>query len=310
MGQATTTIPLSRFIAISLFVSILASVGLLAAFTVETLRPASQAPDDVARSYFLADYTHDYTSAWQLISDGDKAHKSFEQYLAENATPVGNQSLLFDQLINHVEFSPISIVSSRPEQTVVWARVRYPDLANPTLSSLIERVASPDMNIDDLNEQLQSLLSTDDLPFAEDELPFNLVRDDDTWRVVLHWDGTVTVRLLASIHPDLPWTFYPTESEIQVLPGETIRTSYIARNDANHPITGKAVHEILPLEYRMYLETVQCFCFTEQTLEAGEEREMPLMFRIDFTLPQGIDEFSNGYTFYTLESFPEMGEAE
>jgi len=310
LGQVLTTIPPKRLIVISLLVSILAGGGLLAAFTVETLRPASQAPDDVARSYFLADFAHDYTSAWQLISDGDKAHKSFEQYLAENATPLGNQSLLFDQLANHVEFSPISIVSSRPEQTVVWARVRYPDLTNPMLSSLIERAASPDTNVEVLSEQLQSLIRTDDLLFTEEERSFNLVDDDATWRVVLHWEGTVTVRLLASTHPDLPWTFYPMESEIQVLPGETIRTSYIAHNNADYAITGKAVHEILPLEYRMYLETVQCFCFTEQTLEAGEEREMPLIFRIDFTLPQGIDDFSNGYTFYTLESFPEMGEAE
>lgn len=310
MGQVLTTVHPKRLIVISLFVSVLASVGLLAAFTIETLRPAPQAPEDIARSYFLADYIHDYTSAWQLISDGDKVYKTFEQYLAENTSPIGQQRFLFDQLANYVEFSPISIASSRPEQTVVWAHVRYPDLTDPTLSSLIERAASPNINVEALSEQFQSLISTGDLLFTEEERPFNLVGDDDTWRVVLHWEGTVTVRLLASTHPDLPWTFYPTESEIQVLPGETIRTSYIARNDADYPITGKAVHEILPLEYRMYLETVQCFCFTEQTLEAGEERVMPLIFRVDFTLPQGVDAFSNGYTFYTLETFPEMGETE
>ena len=274
---------------------------------VVALRQSPQkAPVDVARSYFLADYAHDYRAAWALISQGDKAFKSLEQYLTEHTLPTGSKPQLFEHFASQVEFSPISISSSHPAQTVVWVRARYPDLADPILAPLIERAASPDADIAVLNEQVQALSDTGELPFVEAELPFNLVNEDDTWRLVLHWDGAVTVRLLADVHPDLPWTFYPTEPEIQVMPGETVRTRYIARNNADHAITGKAVHEILPLEHRRYLETVQCFCFTEQTLEAGEEREMTLIFRVDFTLPQGIDEFSNGYTFYTLETFPEM----
>jgi cytochrome c oxidase assembly protein subunit 11 len=124
---------------------------------------------------------------------------------------------------------------------------------------------------------------------------------------VLHWEGAVTVHLTAAVHPDLPWEFYPQKSEIQAMPGETVRVNYFARNTSNQTITGKAVHEILPLEYRSYFETVQCFCFTEQTLGPGEVKEMPLVFRVDFTVPQGVTEFTNAYTFYTLESFPESG---
>jgi cytochrome c oxidase assembly protein subunit 11 len=89
------------------------------------------------------------------------------------------------------------------------------------------------------------------------------------------------------------------------MPGETVQTAYFVRNNSDQAVTGKAVHEILPLEYRSYFQTIQCFCFTEQTLQPGEAREMPLIFRIDFTVPQGVREFSNGYTFYTLDSFPE-----
>lgn len=304
--QATAVIPQKRFIVISLLTSILVSVGLLAGLVVALRQSPQKAPVDVARSYFLADYTHDYRAAWELISDGDKAFKSLEQYLTEHVLPTGSQPRLFEHFASQVEFSPISISSSRSEQTVVWARVRYPELTAPAIASLIESAASPDADITALNERAQALSEAGELPFVEEERPFNLVNDGGAWRVVLHWDGAVIVRLLADVHPDLPWTFYPTEPDIQVIPGETVRTNYIARNNADYAITGKAVHEILPLEHRRYLETVQCFCFTEQTLEAGEEREMTLIFRVDFTLPQGIDEFSNGYTFYTLETFPEM----
>ncbi len=306
MGQATAAIPQKRLVISLILISILTGVGFIVGLSAAFRQQPQQAPVDVARSYFLADYAHDYRSAWELISEGDKAFKSLKQYLSEYVLPVGSQSRLFEHFASRVEFSPVSIASSRSEQTVVWARVRYPDLTAPIIVSLIERAASPDASVEALNEQVQALSEAGELPFVEEERPFNLVDDDGAWRVVLHWDGAVTVRLLADVHPDLPWTFYPTEPEIQVIPGETVRTSYIARNNADDAITGKAVHEILPLEYRTYLETVQCFCFTEQMLEAGEEREMVLIFRVDFTLPQGIDEFSNSYTFYTLETFPEM----
>lgn len=310
MGQATAAIPQKRFIVVSLFISTLFSLGLLAGLVTALRQSPQKAPVDVARSYFLADYTRDYRTAWELISEGDKTFKSLEQYLTEHVLPTGSQPRLFEHFASRVEFSPISISSSRSEQTVVWTRVRYPDLTAPAIASLIESAASPDANITALNEQVQALSETGALPFVEEERPFNLVDDGGAWRVVLHWDGAVTVRLLADVHPDLPWTFYPTEPEIQAIPGEIVRASYIARNNADDAITGKAVHEILPLEHRRYLETVQCFCFTEQTLEAGEEREMTLTFRVDFTLPQGIDEFSNGYTFYSLGTFPEMGGTE
>jgi hypothetical protein len=294
-------IPQKQRVVISVLISVLFGFGFVIGLFI-VLRPQPlQAPIEVARSYFLADYAHDYRAAWELISEGDKAFKTFDQYLTENALPTSSQSQLLGQFSSRVEFSPISIVSSRPDQTVVWARVRYPDLTALGILPLLESAASPDTDIPPLNGQL---------PFVEEEISFNLVDDAGFWRVVLHWDGAVTVRLLADVYPDLPWTFYPVEPEIQVMPGETVRTSYIARNNADHATTGKALHEILPLEHRVYLETVQCFCFTEQMLEAGEEREMTLIFRLDFTLPQGIHEFSNGYTFYTMEAFSEMAGSE
>lgn len=84
---------------------------------------------------------------------------------------------------------------------------------------------------------------------------------------------------------------------------------YRVKNLADHSITGKAKHltQSAPDGYRAFFETIQCFCFTEQTLAAGEEKDMPLIFRVDFTVPPEVTEFTNGYTFYPLESFPEEG---
>ena len=285
-------------------------VGLMfiAAFTVVQRIGQPQSPAEVAQAYFLADYTRNYSTAWEFTSAGDKAFKTHDQYLVEHPVPAEAQAELLQQLASWGTFSTLSTFSSSPEQAVVSAQASYPDRTQPEVAALLEAAGQPDADAPSLRAQLQSLHETGQIQFIEDKAAlFNLTQDDDGWRVVLHWDGAVTVHLTAAVHPDLPWEFYSLEPEIQALPGETVRTGYIARNTSGQTITGKAVHEILPLEYRSYLETIQCFCFTEQTLEPGEEKEMPLIFRVDFTVPQGVTEFTNGYTFYTLEAFPETG---
>jgi len=287
---------------------LLVGLAFIAAFTIVQSTGQPQSPAEVAQAYFLADYTHDYPAAWEFISAGDKTTKSREQYLAENSLPTEAQAELLQQLAGWGVFSTLSTFSSSPEQAVVSAQVSYPDRTQPEVAALLEAAGQPDAEAQSLRAQLQNLHETGQIQFIEDEAAlFNLTQDDDGWRVVLHWEGAVTVRLTAAVHPDLPWEFYPLEPEIQAMPGETVRADYIAKNNSDQTITGKAVHKILPLEYRSYLETIQCFCFTEQTLKPGEEKEMPLIFRVDFTVPQGVTEFTNGYTFYTLETFPESG---
>jgi cytochrome c oxidase assembly protein Cox11 len=284
-------------------------VGLvfIAAFTVVQRSGQPQNPAEVAQAYFLADYTRNYPTAWQFISAGDKTFKTQEQYLAENPLPTEAQAELLRQLAAWGNFAAMATFSPDSEQALVSVELTYPDRSQPEVAALLEAAGQPGADTQSLHAQLQSLHETGQVPLTGAAAVFNLAQDDDGWRVVLHWEGAVTVHLTAAVHPDLPWEFYPLEAEIQTLPGETVRVNYFARNTSNQTITGKAVHEILPLEYRSYFETAQCFCFTEQTLGPGEAKEMPLVFRVDFTVPQGATKFTNGYTFYTLETFPEPG---
>ena len=285
---------------------LLASLMIIAAFAIIQRVGRPQSPAEVAQAYFLTNYTQDYPAAWRFISRGDKAAKIRQQYLAENPPATPLQAGLLQQLAVRGNFTVFATAWPRPEQALVSAELNYPDRTQPALISLLEAAGQPEADGPALREQLQNLYQAGQIQWVKENVTFNLTRDPDGWRIVLHWDNAIAVRLTAAVSPDLPWEFYPLESEIQVMPGETRRVNYFARNISDRTITGKAVHEILPLEYRSYFETVQCFCFTEQTLGPGEAREMPLVLRIDFAVPQGVAEFSNGYTFYTLESFPEM----
>ena len=42
----------------------------------------------------------------------------------------------------------------------------------------------------------------------------------------------------------------------------------------------------------------ECFCFSDQTLAAGEEREMPVVFRVKSDAPESLGTISISYTFF------------
>jgi cytochrome c oxidase assembly protein subunit 11 len=79
--------------------------------------------------------------------------------------------------------------------------------------------------------------------------------------------------------------------------------SFVAKNmDQSGATTGKAVYDINPPQAGQYFKKIECFCFREQKLEAGQEMEMPLYFWFDPELPEDIEEITVAYTFFNMES--------
>jgi len=79
----------------------------------------------------------------------------------------------------------------------------------------------------------------------------------------------------------LQWNFRPELREIRVLPGETALTFYKAKNKSDEDIVGIATYNVMPQRAAKYFNKIQCFCFEEQKLRAGEEVDMPVFFYID-----------------------------
>jgi len=101
----------------------------------------------------------------------------------------------------------------------------------------------------------------------------------------------------------LPWTFEPEQTEIYIQPGETALAFYRAKNESNRPIIGIATYNVQPSQAAFYFNKIQCFCFEEQRLEAGEEIDMPVFFYIDPDFVkdpslQGVHDISLAYTFF------------
>jgi cytochrome c oxidase assembly protein subunit 11 len=109
----------------------------------------------------------------------------------------------------------------------------------------------------------------------------------------------VTIELDANTH-NLPWRFRPLVRHVSVHPGELITVEYEVVNARREPITGQAVASFGPELAGRYFRKVECFCFTQQTLAAGETRRMPVVFLIDPSLPRDIRTITLSYTFFEI----------
>jgi cytochrome c oxidase assembly protein subunit 11 len=111
---------------------------------------------------------------------------------------------------------------------------------------------------------------------------------------------TVTVEFDSNVRM-LPWTFKPMASSVEIHPGELTQMVYEVRNTLAEPVTGQAVPSYGPRHAVQYFKKLECFCFTQQTLAAGEVRQMPVVFVIDPDLPKDINTITLSYTFFRVD---------
>ena len=107
----------------------------------------------------------------------------------------------------------------------------------------------------------------------------------------------VKVELLAS-SAGLPWRFEVLDRSVLLNPGRLATVRYRVVNDLGRPVTAHAVMNTAPAGAAQYIVKTECFCFTDQTLQPGESREMPVVFRVSADAPSDLTTISLSYTFF------------
>jgi cytochrome c oxidase assembly protein subunit 11 len=115
----------------------------------------------------------------------------------------------------------------------------------------------------------------------------------------------IAVRFDSNVAPGLPWKFEPEQTEIEVKIGQVVTVYYTVTNQSARTTTGQAAYNVAPLTVGAYFQKINCFCFTEQTMAAGEKREMPVVFYVDPALVKdsendGLNTITLSYTFYPV----------
>ncbi|CCU77181.1 Cox11/cytochrome-c oxidase assembly protein [Blumeria hordei DH14] len=113
----------------------------------------------------------------------------------------------------------------------------------------------------------------------------------------------IRITFNGSVSDVLPWKFVPQQREVRVLPGETALAFYTATNQSKEDIIGVATYSVTPAQVAPYFSKIQCFCFEEQRLNAGETVDMPVFFYIDPDFVndpsmKNIEQVTLSYTFF------------
>jgi cytochrome c oxidase assembly protein subunit 11 len=97
-----------------------------------------------------------------------------------------------------------------------------------------------------------------------------------------------------------PWRFKPQVNHLEMHPGELVHVEYDLVNLEGRPMAGQAIPSYAPLQSAQYFQKLECFCFEQQTLAAGETRRFPVVFYIDPQLPKDVTQITLSYTFFEI----------
>ncbi len=109
---------------------------------------------------------------------------------------------------------------------------------------------------------------------------------------------TITVEFDANARG--PWDFKPALSSLQVHPGEMATVVYRFKNIQNRTMAAQAIPSYAPQQASPHFNKLECFCFNEYTLQAGESKEWPVVFVIDPKLPKDVTTITLSYTFFEV----------
>lgn len=97
-----------------------------------------------------------------------------------------------------------------------------------------------------------------------------------------------------------PWRFKPHVNHVTVHPGELIHVDYDLVNLEGRTMAGQAIPSYAPMQSARYFQKLECFCFKQQVLAAGETRKFPVVFFIDPDLPKDVTQITLSYTFFEV----------
>ena len=114
----------------------------------------------------------------------------------------------------------------------------------------------------------------------------------------------VTVEFLSHTMPGVGLEFAPEQFSMRVHPGAVVHTNYVVKNTTPKVFVGQAEPSVSPAVAAPYFQKIECFCFSQQTVKAGETRTMPVVFVVKPEMDQDLGTITLSYTFFEAPKAP------
>jgi cytochrome c oxidase assembly protein subunit 11 len=129
----------------------------------------------------------------------------------------------------------------------------------------------------------------------------SVVKRETVTNTQIDFTRSLTMEFDTNVRSDLAWTFRPIERSVRFHPGELVQVEFEVRNNSDRVVTGQAIPSWGPQVAGRHFRKLECFCFTQQTLQPGEVRRMPVVFVVETTLPGDVNYVTMSYTFFHVE---------
>lgn len=124
------------------------------------------------------------------------------------------------------------------------------------------------------------------------------VRLSDSVAEVPDENRLIEVQFLTTVNNNLNWDFGAEMDSIKVHPGKLYTVQFYANNHYDRDFIAQATPSVVPWKAAKYVRKTECFCFSQQTLHAGEHKKMPVRFMLDPSIPDEVETVTLSYTLF------------
>ena len=108
----------------------------------------------------------------------------------------------------------------------------------------------------------------------------------------------IKIKLITSVHKDLPFEFETEERNVLIVPGEVKTINYTVKNLSKKSMNGMATFQVYPTELKDFMTKLNCFCYEEQTLKGGEKEKYSLVLLVDPKVTKNVKEAIIQFVFF------------
>jgi cytochrome c oxidase assembly protein subunit 11 len=113
-------------------------------------------------------------------------------------------------------------------------------------------------------------------------------------------DASRTITIEFDANARGPWDFKPEQASVDVHPGQVTTVMYSFHNRQNRAMALQAIPSYAPSVAMAHFTKLECFCFSQQVLQAGESKRWPVVFVVDAKLPKDVKTITLSYTFFEV----------
>jgi cytochrome c oxidase assembly protein subunit 11 len=129
----------------------------------------------------------------------------------------------------------------------------------------------------------------------------NLVKPDEVVNTQVDTSRTIVMEFDANVRGEINWQLIPRERKKRVHPGELVQVVFDLKNASDVPVLAQAIPSYGPQRAGLYVKKLDCFCFTQQEIAAGENRELSVVLVVEPSIPRDVHTVTLSYTMFEIE---------